>query len=73
MYLLAFGALHFIFLLKYILAEVIEDEPAWVQEDLERVSNRVEQVEKDNQDKKLLERLSDHYTDLDLLFEVLRK
>ena len=65
--------LHFIFLVKYVLAEIIEDEPDWIQKDSERMQNRVEQVEKDNQDKKLLERLSDHYSELDLLFEVLKK
>lgn len=48
MYILAFTALHFIFLVKYILAEVIEDEPAWVSEDQEQMVNRVEQVDKDN-------------------------
>ena len=37
MYLLAFGALHFIFLVKYILAEIIEDEPHWIQKDSVRM------------------------------------
>ena len=30
MYMIAFGALHLLFLGKFILAEVIDDEPAWV-------------------------------------------
>ena len=42
MYLLAFMALHAIFVIKYILAEIIEDEPAWVREDSEMSENRVE-------------------------------
>ena len=33
MYILAFFVLHFIFLVKFILAEMIEDEPSWIKED----------------------------------------
>ena len=36
------------------------------------MQNRVDQVCNDNQDKKLWEYLSDHYSELDLLFEVLK-
>lgn len=71
MYVIAFGTLHFIFILKYILAELIEDEPEWIRVDKESMENRVAQVENDNQDKKLYERLSKHYSEMDLLFEVL--
>lgn len=42
MYLLVFFIMHFIFFMKKILAEVIEDEPAWVQDDIENVENRVD-------------------------------
>ena len=73
MYILAFFTLHFIFFVKFILAEVIDDEPSWVKEDAERVENRVDQVLKDNKDKKLIEYLSNHYSEYDLLFEVLKK
>ena len=73
MYMLAFGVLHGLFLGKYILAEVIEDEPEWVTEDKKMIQHRVDQVRQDTEDKKLWERLSDHYTELDLLFEVLQK
>ena len=68
---IAFGALHLLFFMKYILAEVIDDEPAWVAEDKASMKNRVLQVRQDTNDKKLWERLSMQYTDLDLLFEVL--
>ena len=33
MYIIAFGILHLIFAIKWILAEIIEDEPEWVGED----------------------------------------
>ena len=42
-------------------------------EDAAEVQNRVDQVHQDTMDKKLWERMSDHYTELDLLFEVLGK
>jgi hypothetical protein len=72
MYMLAFGALHCIFLLKYFLAEIIEDEPGWITEDREMQVNRIQQVQTDNEDKKLWERMSEHYGPMDLLFECLR-
>ena len=73
MYLIAFAVMHFIFIVKFFLAEIIEDEPAWVTEDAENVANRVSQVSKDNKDKKLIEYLSKHYSEVDLLFTVLKK
>ena len=73
MYIIAFFALHGIFGLRFILQEVIDDEPGWVAEDREACENRVDQVQKDTNDKKLWERMSYHYSDLDLLFEVLGK
>ena len=73
MYILAFAALHVIFAVKYVLQEAIDDEPAWVAEDAAQVQNRVDQVRQDTADKKLWERMSDHYSELDLLFEVLGK
>ena len=72
MYTITFAILHLIFLGKYILAGVIDDEPAWVIKDAEKVANRVEQVDKDNKDKKLIEYMSSYFSDIDLLFEVLR-
>jgi len=72
MYIITFIALHIIFLIKYILAGVIDDEPAWVSQDAEKVANRVEQVDKDNKDKKLIEYMSSYFSDVDLLFEVLK-
>ena len=47
MYIVAFGALHLLFLGKFILAEVIDDEPAWVTQDSQMIKNRVEQVRQD--------------------------
>ena len=41
MYYVAFGALHVIMLLKYILQELIEDEPDWVVEDRDTTLARV--------------------------------
>ena len=73
MYFLAFVALHTAFFIKFFLQEVIEDEPGWISERREVEENRVAQVEKDNQDKKLWERLSEHYSEMDLLFEVLEQ
>lgn len=73
MYILAFSTMHFIFVVKFVLAEIIDDEPAWIGEDAENVANRVDQVEKDNRDKKLIEYLSKHFSEVDLLFEVLKK
>jgi len=35
MYYVAFGALHVIFLMKFILQELIEDEPSWIEENRE--------------------------------------
>ena len=61
MYIIGFATLHIIFLVKYVLAEVIEDEPAWIDDDRQAVENRVEQVMSDNQDKKLLEYISGYY------------
>ena len=42
MYTIAFATLHLLFLAKYILAEVIDDEPEWIAEDRELVQNRVD-------------------------------
>lgn len=42
MFIIAFFTLHFIFFVKFLLAEAIDDEPAWIQEDAEAVANRVE-------------------------------
>ena len=70
-YIIAFVAMHLIFGLKYVLSVVIQDEPDWVVEDEENVTNRTAQVEEDNADKKLMQRLDPHFTSLDLLFEVL--
>ena len=44
MYLIAFGTLHCIFLLKYVLGELIEDEPGWITEDREMQVNRIDQI-----------------------------
>ena len=44
-------------LVKVILAEVIEDEPGWVQDDTEVAENRVEQIHDSIMDRKLIERL----------------
>lgn len=71
MYLLAFLALHAIFLIKFLLQEVIEDEPSWIGDQREIEENRRKQVELDNQDKKLWQRLSEQYTETDLLQEIL--
>lgn len=71
MYIIGFATLHFLFLTKYILAEVIEDEPAWVGEDRDMIESRVEQVMRDNQDKKLWEYISKHYEADVLLSEVM--
>ena len=71
MYILAFVVMHFVFALKYLLSLVIEDEPSWVVEDAETVQNRVNQIEEDNQDKKLMQRIDSHFQPLDLLFQVL--
>ena len=53
-YIIAFVAMHLIFGLKYVLSVVIQDEPDWVVEDEENVTNRTAQVEEDNADKKLM-------------------
>lgn len=42
MYIIAFSSLHLLFFIKYILAEVISDEPAWITEDRVKQANRVE-------------------------------
>ena len=44
MYYVAFGFLHVIMLTKYVLQEIIEDEPDWVVEDRENTEQRVKQV-----------------------------
>ena len=44
MYILGFVALHVIFALKYVLQEIIEDEPGWIVDDIEINENRVQQV-----------------------------
>ena len=41
-YVLAFGTLHVLFFIKYILADVIPDEPAWITQDRINHANRVE-------------------------------
>ena len=41
-FVLAFGTLHVLFFIKYILAEVIPDEPAWITQDRLNQANRVE-------------------------------
>lgn len=41
-YVLAFGSLHVLFFIKYILAEVIPDEPGWITQDRLVQANRVE-------------------------------
>lgn len=71
MFYVAFGFLHVIMMTKYVLQEIIEDEPEWVVEDRENTEQRVKQVLEDNKDKKLIERMQDHYTKTDVLFEVL--
>ena len=58
-------------LFKLILAEVIEDEPEWVQDDMESIENRVKQTEDSVNDKKLMERLAQHYEPIELLYDVL--
>ena len=40
MYLIAFLALHSIFLIKFLLQEIIEDEPGWIEEQREIEVNR---------------------------------
>lgn len=72
MYYIAFGMLHVIMLLKYVMQELIEDEPEWVTVDRAQTKGRVEQVERDNNDKKLIERMSKHYTKMDMLFDLLQ-
>ena len=57
MYYVAFGFLHLIMMTKYVLQEIIEDEPEWVTEDRENTEQRVKQVLEDNKDKKLIERM----------------
>lgn len=61
---------HFILLIKIILGEVIDDEPAWVQDDIDVVDNRVCQMEARIEDMKFMERLSDHYDPIDLIEDV---
>ena len=58
--------------MKVILAEVIEDEPGWVQDDIEVAENRVAQIRDSIMDRKLIERLADHYEPRHVLAEVLR-
>ena len=58
--------------MKVILAEVIEDEPGWVQDDIEVAENRVQQIRDSIMDRKLIERLADHYEPRHVLAEVLR-
>ena len=58
--------------MKVILAEVIEDEPGWVQDDIEVAENRVAQIHDSIMDRKLIERLADHYEPRHVLAEVLR-
>lgn len=41
MYIIGFCALHIIFFVKYVMQELIDDEPSWVAEDRESVENRV--------------------------------
>ena len=40
MYLFAFLALHGIFLIKFLLQEIIEDEPSWINDQREIEENR---------------------------------
>ena len=42
MYTIAFATLHLLFLAKYVLAELIDDEPGWIAEDRDLVQNRVD-------------------------------
>ena len=58
--------------MKVVLAEVIEDEPGWVQDDIEVAENRVAQIRDSIMDRKLIERLADHYEPRHVLAEVLR-
>ena len=58
-------------LFKLILAEVIEDEPDWVRDDVDSIENRVKQTEDSINDKKLMERLAQHYEPIELLYDVL--
>ena len=67
---MAFCVQHIILLLKIILAEVIEDEPEWVQDDIDVVDNRVDQMAGKIEDMKFMERLSDHYQPIELLEDV---
>jgi len=67
---LAFCVQHVILLLKIILAEVIDDEPAWVQDDMDVVDNRVDQMAQKIEDMKFMERLSEHYKPLELIGDV---
>lgn len=41
MYLICFLALHVIFLVKFVLQELIEDEPSWISDQREIEQNRV--------------------------------
>ena len=66
-----FLVLHLIFVLKYLLQEKIEDEPAWIKQDRDKSKNRVEQIRKDNQNLKLLDQMNDHVRPNHLLFSVL--
>ena len=69
---LVFVVQHAVLLVKVILAEVIEDEPGWVQDDIEVAENRVAQIRDSIMDRKLIERLADHYEPRHVLAEVLR-
>ena len=71
MYLVTFLALHLIFLLRFVLKEMISDEPSWIAQQRKTEKNRVAQNKRDNQDKKLMQRIMEH-DDLDLLFDLLR-
>ena len=72
MYILAFVAMHLIFGLKYLLAILIQDEPSWVVEDYNNVENRIKQIQEDNQDKKLIQRMDINFEPIKLLTEVLK-
>lgn len=68
---LTFIVQHAVLLLKIVLAELIDDEPEWVQSDMDTISHRVTQTEAKIEDMKLMERLSDHYDPKVLLEDVL--
>ena len=47
--------------------------PGWVEDDVEQMENRVLQTQASNDDKKLMERLGEHYEPLTVMDDVLAR